>query len=620
MDANEILGRRVSGTFVNHWDQAIRIHTANHPGHRHLEEDLFMLDPAAVFPKGTSCSLLWASPSCTFFSVARGAACVNEQDRSHAHSITDWVKHLNPEAVIVENVPEFVKWGPVVQKRGADGALVWGVGHRPVTSLPAEQRRRSGESEEDWALRMVSYGYQRYEVPDKSRTKEYFDGWMESMRELGYDVDHRVLKSADYGDPTIRRRLFVYFVRKDSGRRIVWPKPYAEAPPEDGVRTRPMLWRTARDIIDWDIQGESVFTRKKKLAANTFRRLAIGLVKYGLRDFLISSAHDPDQPLQTLTARGERGVVMTDAYVLPKDQGHDKTHVRSADAPVSALTTNHRGEGIVEPYVVQMKGCSNAQDVDEPLSAATSRQSHYVAEPALTAVDERCSMVDNIRRTGVVHGDDEPLRAATAGGGHHAIAEAFMFAIDQTGGSRKNDGTYSMDEPVRTVVTKHNQACIEMDVEILEDRFVTECEARGVDTSRARTFLEFLMSELHRRGVVDAKPWIYVYYSSGAEGKDIDEPLPTVRTKAGHALVYPVVELYGRMIRIDLRYRMLSTVELQRAMGFPDDMAWAGVNKTDQIRAIGNSVSRGVARALGLAWYSQDPDVWKHVKEIYETS
>lgn len=73
------------------------------------------------------------------------------------------------------------------------------------------------------------------------------------------------------------------------------------------------------------------------------------------------------------------------------------------------------------------------------------------------------------------------------------------------------------------------------------------------------------------------------------------------------------------MLRIDLLYRMLTPLELQRAMGFPDDMVWPeNLTKTEIIKAIGNAVSRGVARALGLAWYDQDPDVWKHVKHIYE--
>ncbi len=114
LEANDILGRQVQGTFVNHWDKAIEIHAANHPEHRHLVEDLFTLDPTLVFPPETNCTLLWGSPSCQFFSVARGAACVNEQSRSHAHSVTDWISHLKPKGILLENVSEWIRWGPVI--------------------------------------------------------------------------------------------------------------------------------------------------------------------------------------------------------------------------------------------------------------------------------------------------------------------------------------------------------------------------------------------------------------------------------------------------------------------------------------------------------------------------
>ena len=602
LDAAELMDRRVSGTFINHWDKAIEVHEANHPEHRHFIEDLFLLDPAAVFPAGTFCSLLFASPQCTFFSVARGAACVNEQDRSHAHSVTDWVRHLNPEAVLVENVPEFLQWSPTIQKRQPSGPdkneLMWAKNAKPVKVLSTDHRRKvtiwRTETEEQWSTRMLTLGYQPYEVPDKSRAGEYFDLWVKEMQALGYDHEHRILKSCDFGDPTIRRRLYVYFVRRDSGKKIVWPEPYAQEPKKQKTDPRPMLWRTARECINWDLKGASVFSRAKKLADNTFRRLAIGLVKYGLKEFLTPNFNNrPAQP---------------DAYFVPQHSGSQKDWVRAVNVPVGTITTTMTGEGLVEPNIVQMQGTSTVQSVEEPLTAITTKVVHGVSQP----------MIDNLYGQGVVSGVCEPLHAVTSGGQHQALAEAFMFAIDQSGGAKQNDGTYSVEEPVRTLVTKANQSCIEMEISTVSDRFLTACSDTGVDTSRATTFLKFLVEELKTRGKVDAKPWIYVYYSSGSEGKDIDEPMPAVRTKAGHALVYPVIELNGQLLKIDLFYRMLTPLELQRAMGFPDDMKWPGCTQAEQVKAIGNSVSRGVSRALGLAWYSQDPDVWKKVKHLYQ--
>lgn len=624
LEACDLLKHSVRGHFVNHWDRAIDIHTANHPEHAHYKEDLFLLDPAQILPAETSVSLLWGSPSCTFFSLARGSACVTDQGRSHVNSVTDWVKHLKPDGIIIENVKEFLSYGPVIQKRDDAGELVWrkesvrcaDCDREPVES---EERRAAcdrapGESEERWIARKLDEGYLPFEIPDKSRKGEYFDAWIAEMDDLGYDSEWRLLCSADYGDPTIRKRLFIYLVRRGSGKRIVWPLPTHGKPDKDGkVAGGLQPWRTARQIIDWTKKGESVFARKKKLAPNTFRRLAIGLVKYGLSEFLLPShkcfsednVRGLDVPMTTLTTKSRaEGLVQPAAYMIPKDQGWDKSNVRGVDEPVSTLTARHDGEGLAQPCIIQMKGQSTAQGIDTPLTAVTAQPSHYVLEPLL----------DNLYGDGRATDTNRPVGAITAGGQHVALAEAFMMAIDQTGGGR-NHGTYSVEEPVRTLVTKANASCIEFELVALEDNFRTLSAAMGDDASRAETFLGYLVDELKKKGKLDAKPWIYVYYSSGSEGAHIDSPLPTVRTKSGHAICYPVIEFDGIKLRIDLFYRMLAPVELQRAMGFPDDMKWAGANQEEKIRAIGNSVSRGVSRALGLAWYGQDENIQQHINK-----
>ena len=103
------LNIQADGTFVNHWDNAIRIHEANHAEHRHLKEDLFLLDPKTVMPKDRY-GFGWASPSCQQFSVSRGNRPINEQQRSHADTVVEWMAHCRPECQIVENVKEFLYW------------------------------------------------------------------------------------------------------------------------------------------------------------------------------------------------------------------------------------------------------------------------------------------------------------------------------------------------------------------------------------------------------------------------------------------------------------------------------------------------------------------------------
>jgi DNA (cytosine-5)-methyltransferase 1 len=90
--------------------------------------------------------------------------------------------------------------------------------------------------------------------PDPARKGETFREWVsQSCRALGYVVEWREMKAADYGAPTSRKRLFV--VARCDGQPIVWPAP------THGKGRRP--YRTAAECIDWSIPCPSIFARKK---------------------------------------------------------------------------------------------------------------------------------------------------------------------------------------------------------------------------------------------------------------------------------------------------------------------------------------------------------------------
>jgi DNA (cytosine-5)-methyltransferase 1 len=74
---------------VNHWDVAIATHTANHPTAQHACASVDTVDPRVAVPSGRL-DLLWASPECTFFSVARGGKPVTDQGRASAWLILRW--------------------------------------------------------------------------------------------------------------------------------------------------------------------------------------------------------------------------------------------------------------------------------------------------------------------------------------------------------------------------------------------------------------------------------------------------------------------------------------------------------------------------------------------------
>ena len=633
--------------------------------------------------------------NCQQFSISRGNRPINEQGRSHADTVVSWMAHCMPECQIVENVKEFMHWCRLRQRRDKkSGELMWArevpgkkKGTTKVKTFPRLEpahRRRADEPEAVWEQRMIALGYDRHLEPDIRYRGEYFKAWIERIEALGYISDYRLLRSADYGDPTIRQRLFVMFVRKDTGKRIVWPdqrfiKPGAKRPVFKTRPDRPLApWPTARNsVIDWSHKGTSIFHGRKPLAKATMRRIAIGTVQFGLREFFVPQSNfggdrvrssdapvstircnhrgemlaqpfaltsnkgfgdglrDLDKPAGTLTcnSRGEglaepflvpsfgerpgqvprthgEAVVTASAFLLPKDQGHLGDYVTGVDQPCCTVQTT-AVDHLIEPCIIQNNGCSTAISADEPLGTVTGMQTQYVMQPFISPL--RSGSNGN-------HNTDEPVRALTASGQHQLLAEAFLLVLDNAGKNGKNQRAYSADEPVKTVPVKANQTLAEpslsplpsgvrFSLETLEDA-VREVAPAGIDIGRVLALFEPLMEELKKAGRVDIRPWVYVYYSNGSVGCDIDTPVPTVRCKEATAICYPVLEFDGEFLLLDILYRMLSVKELQRAQGFPPDFVWPeGVTKTEIVKAIGNSVSCGVAEALTLAWLSQNEDI-----------
>ena len=264
--AAKALRREVDLLAVNHWNIAIDTHLLNHPGARHLCESLDGVDPRKVVPGGRL-DILCASPECTHHSIARGGKPRSDQSRATAWHILRWAEALRVENILIENVREFQTWGPLTKR----GQLM---------------KRRKGET---------------------------FRAFLNALESLGYAVEHKVLNAADYGDATTRHRLFILASRNGKPR---WPAP-----------SHAGRWKPAREIIDWQIKGKSIFDRKKPLSENTLRRIAAGLRKFGGESFLV-------QWDQT---------------------GANGNYVRGMDKPTFTFCTK-ANTGLVEPFLVNFHG------------------------------------------------------------------------------------------------------------------------------------------------------------------------------------------------------------------------------------------------------------------------
>lgn len=317
VQAAESAGFHVDLTAVNHWPVAVKTHTANHPRARHYCAAVDSINPRLLFPDH-KLDLLWASPECTHHSRARGGKPMLDQSRATAWCVTRWAEALTPSAIFVENVPEFAEWGPL------------GVNGKPMAS-------RKGET---------------------------FQAWLNTLRAIGYKVDHRILCAADYGDPTTRSRLFIQAVRGRS--RITWPEPTHRRTPDFFCA---QAWRSAAEyVIDWSIPTPSIASRRRPLAPKTMERIAQGLRKYSGKPFIVAMEHggrtiDASNPLPTVTCA--RGGAMGVAYLLPQ-QSDGRLRPVTEPAPTVAAA------GAIA-LVVEYYGTGYARPVSEPLPTVTCR-------------------------------------------------------------------------------------------------------------------------------------------------------------------------------------------------------------------------------------------------------
>ena len=244
---------------INHDDEALALHAANHPLTRHYCENVWKVDPVEVCG-GRRPALAWFSPDCRHFSKAKGGKPRSKKSRSLAWVVVRWARAVRPRVIILENVEEFATWGPLLP----DG--------RPCPARKGFTFRR----------------------------------WRAQLEDCGYEVEFKELRACDYGAPTSRKRLFV--IARSDGLPIVWPTP------THGPGRLP--YRTAAECIDWSIPCPSIFTRKKPLAEATLRRIARGVRRYVIEEaepFIVpmrgtdaahSSVHSTRSPLSTVTGGG----------------------------------------------------------------------------------------------------------------------------------------------------------------------------------------------------------------------------------------------------------------------------------------------------------------------------
>lgn len=369
---------------INHSLAAVAMHTANHPDTKHYKSDIWDVDPRKAVGR-RRVGLLWASPDCRHFSRAKSGVPVSKGIRSLAWVVVRWAAApCRPKVIVVENVPEFVTWGPLAE----DGK-------------PCPQR--SGET---------------------------FADFVAQLRLLGYDVEWRTLVAADFGAPTTRKRLFL--IARCDGQPIVWPEP-------THGRGRALPWRTAAEVIDWTIPCPSIFDRKRPLAEATLRRIAAGVWRYVInsaRPFIVpvkswgwdasNVARSLNEPMRTITtSKGGEYAIVSPTLVQTGYGEREGQSPRTLDLqqPLGTVVAGGAKAALVAALLTKHYGGVVGHGVEQPIGTVTSQDHHAVTVAHLS----------KFYGTSTGSPLTAPVPTVTATGQHLAEVRAFLVKYYGTG-------------------------------------------------------------------------------------------------------------------------------------------------------------------------------------------
>lgn len=295
---------------VNHDAEAIKCHKANHPECLHLTEDIRDFNVVLklrnlvnnIRNKEPNCIInIWASLECTHFSKAKGGLSRDADSRTLANHLFKYVEQLNPDYIYIENVKEFLTWGPLDQKG------------KPIVSKKSED----------------------------------YNKWIDYMTFYGYNYEYQLLNSADFGAYTSRERYFGIFAKV--GMPIQFPsKTHCKRSKINGKNLKP--WKAVKELLDLDDEGRSIFgltKLNKPYSENTLKRIYAGLQKFskeglflkryngGCHEYRCTSA---TEPLSTIVTNPRHAVV--NPVFLTSYYGNGNSH--SVDEPCNTLTTKER--------------------------------------------------------------------------------------------------------------------------------------------------------------------------------------------------------------------------------------------------------------------------------------
>lgn len=351
---------------VNHDSEAIKCHQLNHPNCLHLTEDIRDWEVivklkklvAELRKKEPSCIInIWASLECTHFSKAKGGLSRDADSRTLADHLFTYEENLKPNAIYIENVEEFLTWGPLDEKG------------KPIKELKGVDYNR----------------------------------WRDEFKNRGFNYDYKLLNSADFGAYTSRLRYFGVF-NKDKVK-INFPSPtHIKKNKKNPNNLLP--WKSVKDILDLESEGVSIFGlngKNKPWATKTMLRVYKGMKKFHNsteEQFLTSyygngTTHSIEDPCNTLTTKERYAKVTLNKKWLVDTQFDNRG--KSIEEPCQTLIARMDKKPV---YMISSNTKTNTDySVEKPGVRAIERLMRYfMRKNGLSDVKIRMLFLDELMK------------------------------------------------------------------------------------------------------------------------------------------------------------------------------------------------------------------------------
>jgi DNA (cytosine-5)-methyltransferase 1 len=363
---------------VNHDANAIKSHFENHPEAHHFTEDIRDFDVVIKIKalvdelreNEPDCIVsIWASLECTNFSKAKGGQPRDADSRTLAEHMFMYIEQLQPDYFWVENVREFMAWGPLDENG------------KPVS---------------------------------RNQGKDYLI-WIGNICSHGYVHDAKILNAANYGAYQSRERLFIQFAKNELP--VSWPDQTHTKDKIDSPLFPMAKWKPVREVLDLHDEGESVFTRKKPLSDNTLKRIYAGLLKFVAKgDDVFTKRYNGgkvnpeqkvnsiDKPMGTICTNGTHALVKS-VFIKKYYSGRPAGKVISCDGPAGVVTTVGGQALVTASHLNTYYGNGGVHSIDNPSPTITTKD--RVAKVDVNFIDKQYG-------TGVAASIEKPIGTITA--------------------------------------------------------------------------------------------------------------------------------------------------------------------------------------------------------------